>query len=102
MKASFKCENCLKETNISGEGNRHLGCQSCGCGDIKFNEDVLLSPISFKDPGDVFPSVFVKKGESFSGNHPLGRSWKLSFPVPEPEATPVLKVAIKSRLKLTK
>lgn len=95
MKASFKCENCLKITQMSGEGVRHLGCQSCGCGDIKFDADVILSPISNKDPGDVFPPVLVKKGESFLGNHPLGRSWKLSFPVPEE----VAKVPIMLRAK---
>jgi len=92
MKASFKCENCLAETIISGEGPRHLGCQSCGCGDIKFDADVIVSPISSKDPGDVFPPVFVKKGESFLGSHSSGCSWKLTFPVVVPAVVPVLKI----------
>ena len=83
MKASFKCENCLTETPISGEGPRHLGCQACGCGDIKFDTDVIVSPISSKEPGEISPSVLVKKGESFLGSHRLGRSWKLSFPSSE-------------------
>lgn len=90
MKASFKCENCSTVTVISGEGPRHLGCQSCGCGDIKFDSDVIVSPISSKNPGDVFPSVMVKKGESFLGNHPLGRSWNLTFPIPTPVVEPTL------------
>ena len=93
MKTFFKCENCLKETPISGEGRRHLGCQYCGCGDIKFDSDVILSPVSDKEPGDVFPSIIVKKGESFLGSHSLGRSWVLTFPVPEetPKAPALLK-----------
>jgi hypothetical protein len=91
MKASFKCENCLTVTNISGEGPRHLGCQSCGCPDIKFDVDVVVSPISSKEPGDVFPSVLVKKGECFLGSHSLGRSWKLTFPVVVPAVVPTLK-----------
>jgi hypothetical protein len=83
MRATFKCENCLKETIIGGEGRRHLGCQECGCGDIKFDSDVTLSPVSNINPGDVHPSILVKKGESFLGNHSLGSSWILTFPIPE-------------------
>lgn len=97
MKASFKCENCLIETPISGEGPRHLGCQSCGCGDIKFDIDVILSPISDKNPGDLLPSITVKKDESFLGNHPFGRSWRLSFPIPESVVKEPLKLRKKGK-----
>jgi hypothetical protein len=83
MRASFKCENCLKVTVIGGEGRRHLGCQECGCSDIKFDSDVSLSPVSNINPGDVRPFITVKKGESFLGSHSLGSSWILTFPIPE-------------------
>ena len=100
MKPFYKCENCGKETTMSGPGPRHLGCQSCGCGDIKFSVDVVVSPISSKAPGDVFPDVLVKKDESFNGNHSLGRSWRLSFPPPTPEpSVPPLILKVKRRGK---
>jgi len=88
MKASFKCENCLKETPISGEGPRHLGCQSCGCGDIKFDVDVILAPISDKNPGDPSTAILVKKDENFLASHSQGNSWRLSFPAPETAIPP--------------
>ena len=99
MKATFKCENCLSVTVLSGEGPRHLGCQSCGCGDIKFDADVIVSPISSKDPGDIFPAVLAKKNESFNGNHSLGRSWRLSFPPPEIAAPPPPIIKVRRRGK---
>lgn len=95
MKASFKCENCLKETMMGGEGRRHLGCQGCGCKDIKFDADVILSPVSDKEPGNVYPSNLVKKGEGFFAGHSMGNSWILSFPVPEV----VVEVPLKLRKK---
>lgn len=84
MKTFFKCENCGKETNISGAGIIALVCQSCGCNDIKFGNDVVVSPVNVKSPGDVLDSFNVKKDESFLGTHPLGFSWRLSFPPPTP------------------
>jgi hypothetical protein len=92
MRASFKCENCLGETPVSGEGRRYLVCQSCGCFDLKFDSDVILSPVSDKEPGKVFPSILVKKGESFLGSHSLGNSWVLTFPIPEIVVTEPLKL----------
>ena len=92
MKASFKCENCSKETIISGEGRRHLGCQACGCSDIKFDSDVSLSPVSDNNPGDVFPSIIVKKGDSFFAKHSSGSSWVLTFPITEPVVVEPLKL----------
>ena len=92
MNTFFKCENCLKETVISGEGRRHLGCQGCGCSDIKFNTDVILSPVSNANPGNVYPSIVVKKDESFLGAHSMGASWILTFPIFVPEVKEPLKL----------
>jgi len=95
MKASFTCENCAKVTVMSGEGRRHLGCQACGCKDIKFDADVVLSPVSDKEPGNVYPSNLIKKGESFFAGHPTGNSWVVSLPIPEV----VVEVPLKLRRK---
>ena len=92
MNTSFICENCQKETLIGGEGRRHLGCQNCGCRDIKFATDVEVSPSSDKEPGKVFPPVIVKKGESFLASHSGGSSWILTFPTPEVEVKEPIKL----------
>lgn len=99
MNPFYKCENCGTETVMSGPGPRHLGCQSCGCDDIKFNVDVLVSIISSKDPGEVHPQVLVKKDEPFLGAHAFGHSWNLSFPIPETVAptAPLIKLRKKGK-----
>jgi len=88
MRAKFKCENCLTETSIGGQGNITLFCQSCGCGDIKFDVNVIVAPVSVSDPGKKFDPVSVEKDESFLGFHSSGGLWNLSFPDPEVPATP--------------
>jgi|SRR3990172_2997124 len=98
MRAKFKCENCLAETLIRGEGKITLVCQSCGCGDIKFDSDVTLARVSVKDPGIVFNPIQVKKGESFLGYHPSGGLWILSFPVPEVIPEEPLKIRRKGKI----
>jgi len=99
MSVKFKCENCLKETLIRGEGNVSITCQSCGCGDIKFDKDVILAPVSVKDPGKIQGSVLVKGGESFLGHHLGGSLWSISFSVPKtpPETPPAAPPRIKRR-----
>jgi hypothetical protein len=97
MKTFFKCENCLSETAVNGEGNVNLICQSCGCGDIKFDSDVNLSFIPSIAPGNLGEMVLVKKGESFLGYHSSGSLWKLSFPIPKQVVEEPLKLRKKGK-----
>ncbi len=77
MKSSFKCENCLTITKISGEGNSNLTCQSCGCPDIKFSTDVVVAP---HNAGDMGEPISVKAGEPFLGRTKGGDIWYVTFP----------------------
>ena len=98
MRAKFKCENCLNETSINGEGKITLICQFCGCGDIKFDNDIIVEPTSVKNPGDKFNSFLVKKEECFLGYHSLGSLWILSFSIPEVIPEEPLKIRRKGKV----
>ena len=81
MKVFFTCASCSKETNVGG-GNISLVCQSCGCTDIKFNSDVLVSPVI---PGESPGKTLIKAEEPFLGFTKFGSMWNIAFPV-DPKA----------------
>lgn len=77
MNPAFICANCGKETLVSLGHKTSLVCQSCGCFDIKFNQDVLLTPANF---GNINPEngLSVLKNEPFFGNTKDGFIWLVS------------------------
>lgn len=79
MKAKFSCANCLKETEFPVPGKASLVCQSCGCPDIKFNTNLLVSPEDYKTPG----FTLVKADEPFLGQHKVGFIWQVKSPKEE-------------------
>lgn len=81
---NFECMNCSNKTHLSIGGNISVICQVCGCADVKFDQDIGISPVGFNGPYEI---QSIKAGEPFLGRHKDGLIWKISLP-PLPKEEP--------------
>lgn len=81
MKIQFKCANCLHETNFSVPANITLVCQKCGCPDISFSHEVVITAV-VPGLGKTFPPNKVPANEPFLGRTKYGEIWSVVLPPP--------------------
>ncbi len=102
MRAKFTCLLCRTETEFGSGGELSLCCQSCGSLDIRFKNDVVLTPYNIGSGKGI--EVLIRAGESFFGRHKGGKLWTIVEIIDtnkqeEPKEEPVKEEPIKEEFK---